>query len=209
METDEIPSPGTLALTILFCMFCEDFTFHFSHRFLHWKPIYPYIHKLHHTYTSPIGIAAEYAHPVEFVLGNMMTSAMGPLLLGDKIHTLTVFAWMAVRVGETLDGHCGYDFSWSPYRLIPFSGSAEYHDFHHSANVGNYSSFFSIWDTVFGTNKDYFAHIEDRNKLEEAAKDARERRAKGSSSSLTASISNAETSSEESSGHPIDTKKTK
>ena len=73
-----------------------------------------------------------------------------------------------VRVGETLDGHCGYDFSFSPYRLIPLSGSAEYHDFHHSRNVGNYSSFFSIWDSVWGTNKAFYEHLESRQKREKA-----------------------------------------
>ena len=35
-----------------------------------------------------------------------------------------------MRVMETVDGHCGYEFSWSPYRLLPFSGSSEYHNFH-------------------------------------------------------------------------------
>jgi sterol desaturase/sphingolipid hydroxylase (fatty acid hydroxylase superfamily) len=36
------------------------------------------------------------------------------------------------------------------------SGSAEYHNFHHSHNVGGFGSFFTLWDTVFGTNKDFF-----------------------------------------------------
>jgi sterol desaturase/sphingolipid hydroxylase (fatty acid hydroxylase superfamily) len=39
-------------------------------------------------------------------------------------------------------------------------GSASYHDFHHTHNVGNYSSFFQIWDTIFGTNKSYFKYLE-------------------------------------------------
>lgn len=38
------------------------------------------------------------------------------------------------------------------------SGSAEYHNFHHSHNIGNYSSFFTYWDSIFGTNKAYFEH---------------------------------------------------
>lgn len=49
-SVEELPSPLKLAATITFCMFCEDFCFHFSHRFLHWKPIYPYIHKMHHEF---------------------------------------------------------------------------------------------------------------------------------------------------------------
>ena len=47
-EVKDLPTPLSLALTILFCMMCEDCTFYFSHRFLHWKAIYPYIHKVHH-----------------------------------------------------------------------------------------------------------------------------------------------------------------
>jgi len=143
-------------------MFCEDFVFYWSHRTLHHPTLYPYIHKMHHTYNTTVGIAAEYAHPVEFVLGNMLPTAVGPLILGPNIHVLTIFAWYTVRFGETLDGHCGYEFSWSPYRLIPFSGSAEYHDFHHSVNIGNYGSFFCIWDTVFGTNQAYQSHLKER-----------------------------------------------
>lgn len=69
---------------------------------------------------------------------------------------------------ETQDGHCGYDFSWSPYRLIPFSTSAAYHDFHHSHNVGNYSSFFSFWDTLFGCNNDYYAFEEKKKEILDA-----------------------------------------
>jgi len=57
---------------------------------------------------------------------------------------------------ETADQHSGYEFSWSPYRLIPLSGSANYHNFHHSHNVGNYTSLFTIWDTLCGTNSHYF-----------------------------------------------------
>lgn len=159
-EAKDLPTPLSLALTILFCMMCEDCTFYFSHRFLHCKAIYPYIHKVHHQHKVTIGIASEYAHPVEYALGNLLPASIGPILLGPKMHLISVFAWYAVRVGETLDGHCGYEFSWSPFRLIPFSGSAEYHDFHHSCNVGNYASFFCVWDNIFNTNKDFYDMLE-------------------------------------------------
>ena len=162
MSVEDLPSPVTLALSVFFCMLCEDATFYWSHRFLHLPFIYPYIHKMHHTFNQTVSIAAEYTHPIEFALGNMIPTAVGPAILGPNMHLVTVFAWYFVRVGETLDGHCGYDFSFSPYRLIPLSGSAEYHDFHHSRNVGNYSSFFSIWDSVWGTNAAYHEHLESR-----------------------------------------------
>lgn len=162
LEEDAIPTPLVLAASIMFFMVCEDFTFYWMHRLLHTGPLYRRIHKMHHTFKTTVGIAAEYTHPLEFILGNMLPCAVGPAILGPRAHIVTIFCWYAIRFGETLDGHCGYEFSWSPFRLIPLSGSAEYHDFHHSANVGNYSSFFCVWDTVFGTNKDYYKHLEQR-----------------------------------------------
>jgi len=161
---EDLPDTVTLAGSIFFFMLCEDFCFYWTHRALHSKALYAAIHKMHHTHQTTVGIAAEYAHPVEFVLGNMLPTSVGPMILGPRAHMLTIFAWYTVRFGETLDGHCGYEFSWSPYRLIPFSGSAEYHDFHHSVNIGNYGSFFCIWDTVFGTNKVFYKHLEEREK---------------------------------------------
>jgi sterol desaturase/sphingolipid hydroxylase (fatty acid hydroxylase superfamily) len=162
---DKLPNSWTLMWTIAFCMVCEDFTFHLAHKMLHSRFLYPYIHKVHHTHKTTIGIAAEYAHPIEFIFGNMIPASLGALILGKNMHLMSFVFWGAVRLGETLDGHCGYEFSWSPYRLIPFSTSASYHDFHHSHNVGNYSSFFSIWDTFYGTNKVYYQYYE---KLSEA-----------------------------------------
>lgn len=153
---EDLPDTTTLMFTIAFCMICEDFTFHIIHRFLHWRAIYPYIHKLHHTYVNPIGISAEYSHPIEFIFGVLVPSSVGATLLGEKMHFATFLYWTLVRTGESLDGHSGYEFSWSPYRLIPFSTSASYHNFHHSHNIGNYSSFFSLWDTIFGQNKAYY-----------------------------------------------------
>ena len=42
-----------------------DFMFYWVHRSLHWSGVYKYIHKQHHMFKQSVGIAAEYAHPVE------------------------------------------------------------------------------------------------------------------------------------------------
>jgi len=156
METRDLPDTKTLFFSIIFCCICEDFTFYFCHKFFHWKRIYPYIHKVHHEHISTIGLTAEATHPIEFIFGNCLPASIGPSLLGFNMHYYTFILWILIRLGETIDGHCGYEFSWSPYRLVPFSTSASYHEFHHSHNVGNYSSFFSLWDTVFGSNQVFY-----------------------------------------------------
>ena len=61
-----------------------------------------------------------------------------------------------------VEDHCGYEFSWSPFRLLPFGSDYAYHAYHHSANIGNYSSFFTTWDSVFGSNKAYYEYLQER-----------------------------------------------
>jgi len=164
ISIEELPDSKTLFLNIVFCMICEDLTFHCTHRFLHWNKIYPYFHKIHHAHKQPVSFAAENAHPVEFVLGNMIPLMMGGIILGPHMHMYTGLLWGVVRILETHDTHSGYEFPFSPFALIPFSATGPYHDYHHTHNVGNYSTFFTIWDTVFGSNKAYFEYEAERQK---------------------------------------------
>jgi len=173
-DVDSLPDTLTLIFTIPFFMLVEDFVFSCTHWLLHRKWIYGHVHKMHHTHITPVCISAEYAHPLEFLFGNLLPTSLGPVLLGKHTHLFTVLVWYIFRSGETVDGHCGYEFSWSPYRLVPFSGSAEYHDFHHTHNVGNYSSFFSLWDTVFGTNHDFYKYIELKKKAREMVREKKQ-----------------------------------
>ena len=152
----------TLITTIAFMLIVEDFFFHMTHRLMHQKFFYRYVHKIHHQYITSVGIAAEYAHPIEFALGNVLPIGIGTMILGNKLHLFTLLMFATVRMGEGLDGHTGFEFSWSPYRLLPFSTSAKYHDFHHTHNVGNYSSFFVIWDCIFGSNKSFYEFYDNK-----------------------------------------------
>ena len=74
-------------------MIVEDFLFFWSHRFLHWKKVYPYIHKIHHEYSTTVSIAAEYSHPLEFIMSNILPTSMGFKLLGSKAHFVTYVIW--------------------------------------------------------------------------------------------------------------------
>ena len=80
------------------------------------------------------------------------------------MHIITSYMLSVIRILETTDGHGGYEIPWSPFRLLPLSGSATFHDYHHSHNLGNYGGLFSFWDTVCGTNKKYLEYIIKGNK---------------------------------------------
>lgn len=144
----------TATLLLIFFVI-EDTYFYWVHRLLHWGPFYTYIHKVHHTHTAPFGMAAEYAHPIEtLILG--LGSVMGPFLLAP--HMIEMWIWLFFRCWQEVDAHCGYDFPWSLYNIVPFYGGSEFHDFHHMNFVGNYGSTFRIWDRICGTDNKYHAY---------------------------------------------------
>jgi sterol desaturase/sphingolipid hydroxylase (fatty acid hydroxylase superfamily) len=166
MSIDTIPGPFEMAVTIVFCMLVEDFSFYWFHKFSHTNWIYPHIHKVHHRYNETISVASDYEHPLGYLMNSVIPSSLGVAILGRKMHMAAVCVWYVVRTWEALDGHSGYEFPWSPYRLIPFSNSAQYHDFHHSHNVGNYTSVFCFWDTIFGDNIAYYEYLQTKDKTE-------------------------------------------
>lgn len=159
MTMDNWPSSLTVIKQVVFFMVMEDLLFYWSHRLLHHPRLYPHIHKRHHEFKDTVSIASEYAHPLESLLSNTLPTVAGYKLLGGKTHMATVLMWVIIRVTETIDGHSGYEFSWSPYRLMPFSGSASFHDYHHTHNIGNYGSFFTLWDTLCGTSASYWRYL--------------------------------------------------
>eukprot|EP01099_Mayorella_cantabrigiensis_P004261 TRINITY_DN3191_c0_g1_i2.p1 TRINITY_DN3191_c0_g1~~TRINITY_DN3191_c0_g1_i2.p1 ORF type:complete len:303 (+),score=50.55 TRINITY_DN3191_c0_g1_i2:60-968(+) len=181
-----LPSFQTVVLHVLFSMACEDTLFYWSHRMLHHRSIYKYIHKQHHEFINTIGIASEYAHPVEAVFANYVPFLCGTFILGS--HHFTLLVWLVLRVFETIDAHCGYELPWSPWNLLlAVQGGAARHDFHHSHNLGSYGSFTKFWDWAMGTDipfKEYQAKL-------------RANEAKGSSKTngKTASKTNGKTAS--------------
>ncbi len=57
-DLESYPSHLEIVISIIFCMLTEDFTFYFSHRFLHLPFIYPYIHKVHHEHYNTFSMSS-------------------------------------------------------------------------------------------------------------------------------------------------------
>jgi len=144
----ELPSILETFRKMLTVILVEEFGFYYSHRLLHMGFMYARFHKQHHNFTAPVGTAAEYAHPVEFMLSNLIPVVAGPLLSG--MHVMEYWFWAAIALTSTVLGHSGYDFPFSPY------GSSRTHDIHHSTFKDNYGTI-KLLDYIHGTladNKD-------------------------------------------------------
>lgn len=152
MGPEDIPGPGLFLLHFFGCMLTEDVLFYWIHRTLHHKKLFRKIHYLHHQFLIPRPISAIYAHPIEFIMGNIIPVTAGAMfisLMGSPVHIITVWIFVCVRLIETIDAHSGFDLPiWFP-NTWPFIGSmAKHHDLHHSSNRGNFGSFFNFWDII-------------------------------------------------------------
>lgn len=161
------PSWFKMAYQIAFFFVMEDTWHYWFHRALHYGPLYKNIHKLHHTYSAPFGLAAEYASPIEVMLlaiGTVGSPILWVSLTGD-LHLVTMYLWIVLRLFQAIDAHSGYDFPWSLRHFLPIWAGADHHDTHHEKFIGNYASSFRWWD--------YFL---DTEAGEEASKRRREKR---------------------------------
>ncbi|KAF8519304.1 hypothetical protein JB92DRAFT_3082295 [Gautieria morchelliformis] len=162
MSTWHVPFPAwtTMAAQVVFFFFFEDAFHYFAHQALHYGPLYRNIHKIHHKYSAPFGLAAEYAHPAEVLILGTGTLA-GPFLytaVYSDLHIFAVYIWVTLRLCQAVDAHSGYDFPWSLQHIFPLWSGAEHHDFHHMAFVNNYSTSFRYLDFLFGTDNKYRAY---------------------------------------------------
>ncbi|ORZ35403.1 C-4 methyl sterol oxidase [Catenaria anguillulae PL171] len=159
MRVAEVPLPSWSRIAMESCLFLviEDTYHYWAHRALHKGNLYKLIHKQHHEFAAPVGICAEYAHPLEVIILSMGT-LLGPLIYtwatGD-FHVFSMLVWSVIRTCQAVEAHSGYDFPWSINKFIPFWSGADHHDFHHQNFIGNYSTSFRWWDLIMGTEGSY------------------------------------------------------
>ncbi|ESO83846.1 hypothetical protein LOTGIDRAFT_222286 [Lottia gigantea] len=137
----ELPTFHWVLLELSVFTLFEEIVFYYSHRLLHHRAIYKYIHKRHHEWTASIGLVALYAHPIEHIFSNLLPPFIGPLLMGS--HIATSWMWFCIALISTTVAHCGYHF--------PFLPSPEAHDYHHLKFNQNYGVM-GVLDRLHGTD---------------------------------------------------------
>jgi sterol desaturase/sphingolipid hydroxylase (fatty acid hydroxylase superfamily) len=150
-----LPAVHDLALIFLAGHMCNDIGFYWAHRIFHSKLLYATFHKQHHQFNGTVGIAAEYANPVEQILANMIPSLIGVILVGG--HPFCLCLWLALRLKQTYEAHSGYCFRGTLYDKLGLSGceQAIHHDYHHTVNTGNFGVEWMDW--LFGTQDGFVA----------------------------------------------------
>ena len=169
MRTDyeSLPSLFEMAWQLVFIYCMADFFFYWSHRILHWKGLYSHIHKIHHEHKITVALAAEYAHPIEFIFGNAFPANAAVMLLGKRAHLLTLGIYTFYKILQTTHSHSGYQFPFLPNSIpsaiFPVVSKPEHHSYHHLKFTGNYAGGLIFWDWFFNTNHPkYLEDLKDR-----------------------------------------------
>ena len=149
-----LPPVSTIFGQFMFTLACTECLFFWAHRALHTPKLYAAVHKVHHEYTGTIGIAAEYAHPVEHLVANQLPMLVGPLVCGVHLHVWLV--WMTWRLWRVYESHSGYCFSdtWLGRVGLLHGSTSVFHDYHHRyPHRGCYGgSGTALWDHLCGTD---------------------------------------------------------
>ncbi|HLP52367.1 MAG TPA: sterol desaturase family protein [Chitinophagales bacterium] len=156
----------------------HDTYFYFTHRFMHWKPIYPYVHKVHHLSTNPTPWAAFSFHPLEALVEVGIVPIMMFLI---PLHPFAVLAWVLYQTGMNVLGHLGFEIfpkGFTTGTFTKFSNTSTHHNMHHKHVVCNYGLYFNFWDRWMGTNHakyhEQFEAVKARGSVVEAPVEERE-----------------------------------
>jgi sterol desaturase/sphingolipid hydroxylase (fatty acid hydroxylase superfamily) len=144
-----IPTVYIVIRDILISLLFTEVFFYYIHRLLHYKYFYRYIHSIHHTYSAPISITAIYAHPLEYIFGNILPIVIGPIVCNS--HLITIWIWQLIVIMNTVIVHSGFAPKNPIYKYLYIPDPTK-HDVHHMSYKFNYGVI-DVLDYLHGTLK--------------------------------------------------------
>lgn len=155
----------SLIISILF----HDFYFYWTHRMMHHKSVFRYVHHVHHESANPSPWAAYSFHPWEALIQAMVMPA---LVFTIPLHPFTVFIFLAYMIIRNVIGHLGFEIlpkGFTKNKWMNWNTAVTHHSMHHEHFHGNYGLYFTWWDKLMKTeHADYhntFEEVKSRPKV--------------------------------------------
>lgn len=130
----------------------HDTYFYWTHRLMHWKLLFPYVHHIHHKSHNPTPLAAFSFHPFEALIA---VGILPLMVMSIPLHPVAAgLAGLYVAIINVI-GHLGYELfpeRLSRTRFFRLFNTSTHHNMHHHYGKGNYGLFFNLWDRFMGTN---------------------------------------------------------
>jgi len=130
----------------------HDTYFYWTHRWMHHRRVYRWVHATHHRSISPTPWAAYAFGPIEALI----QAGIGPLIVFTiPVHPAAFAIFMTWQIAFNVFGHCGYEIfpAWflrSPLAVV--FNSVTHHALHHEKYRSNFGLYFNLWDRCMGSN---------------------------------------------------------
>lgn len=132
----------SFAFTLIF----HDFYFYWTHRAMHHKRIFKYVHRVHHESANPSPWAAYSFHPWEALVQAMVLPVMVFIM---PLHPLVIFLFLAYMILRNVMGHLGFEIlprGFTKNKWLNWNTAITHHNMHHEHFHSNYGLYFSWWD---------------------------------------------------------------
>lgn len=148
----------SFVLTLIF----HDFYFYWTHRLMHHKRIFKYVHRVHHESTNPSPWAAYSFHPWEALIQALILPIMVFLF---PLHPLIIFLFLTYMIVRNVIGHLGFEIfpkGFTKNKWLNWTTAVTHHNIHHERFNSNYGLYFSWWDRWMKTeDKKYHENFEE------------------------------------------------
>ncbi|MBS1523832.1 MAG: sterol desaturase family protein [Bacteroidetes bacterium] len=141
-----------LFFSIILMIFLHDTYFYWTHRLMHWKPLFRIAHKTHHLSINPTPFAAYAFHPIEAVIEVGIIPVIAFVM---PYHPIALVIFTIYSLLLNVIGHLGFEIfpkGFASHRLFKWHNTSTHHNMHHRLTRCNYGLYFNIWDRLMKTN---------------------------------------------------------
>lgn len=147
----------------------HDTYFYWTHRLMHWKKIFPFVHHIHHRSHNPTPLAAFSFHPLEACIE---IGILPLIVFAFPVHGAAIAIFGLYMIVMNVIGHLGFELFPSGFlknKVSRWFNTSTHHNMHHHYGRGNYGLYFNIWDRILRTNhpdyeKEFDAVVSTRDK---------------------------------------------
>ncbi len=140
-----------IPISFFICLVVQDTLFYWTHRFMHWRPVFKYFHAGHHKSVSPSPWAIFAFQPAEAILQFISLSL---IVIFVPMKPIIFLAYMSYDSMINIAGHTGHEMipRWlSRHWMFKGFNNVTHHDNHHTSMRHNFGAFFNVWDRWMGT----------------------------------------------------------
>lgn len=151
------------ALTLIGLILFHDTYFYWTHRLLHKKPLFKFIHKVHHDARSPTTFTAYRYTAIEAVF-QFAFFYIFIFFIPISIEVFTCFIIFSSTMN--ISGHSNIDILPKWWLKMKVVSTPTFHSMHHEKVHANYGLYFTFWDKLMKTDHpDYEERFLNRSEL--------------------------------------------